>query len=163
MRTWVGRAEYKRCNAASSSHSSNANKNNNNRALGPSSGYHSCTPINSHRKAPGDVPKRPSLFTYFSVHLWVCFCVSSPLSGRQTRGEFSFIIAQEASDEGILTTEDYSAVVWALLLSSTAAPVFFRRVLTKDNDDVDNSHRDRRREKNGEEEMAGGGCTTAVR
>lgn len=48
------------------------------------------------------------------------------------RGEFSFFIAQEASDEGILTAEDYSAVVWALLLSSIAAPVAFRRALVAD-------------------------------
>ncbi|CAN0354651.1 unnamed protein product [Ectocarpus sp. 12 AP-2014] len=79
------------------------------------------------------------------------------------RGEFSFFIAQEASDEGILTTEDYSAVVWALLLSSIAAPVFFRRVLAKDNDDVNDAHSNHRRKKNGEEELAGGGSTTAVR
>lgn len=45
------------------------------------------------------------------------------------RGEFSFFIAQESSDQGILTAEDYSAVVWALLLSSTAAPIAFRRAL----------------------------------
>eukprot|EP00903_Cladosiphon_okamuranus_P010852 g10252.t1 len=56
------------------------------------------------------------------------------------RGEFSFFIAQEASDEGILTTEDYSAVVWALLLSSFAAPVFFRRVLTKQDYTVDSTN-----------------------
>ncbi|CAM9675350.1 unnamed protein product [Ectocarpus sp. 12 AP-2014] len=79
------------------------------------------------------------------------------------RGEFSFFIAQEARDEGILTTEDYSAVVWALLLSSIAAPVFFRRVLAKDNDDVNDAHSNHRRKKNGEEELAGGGSTTAVR
>ncbi|CAN0034834.1 unnamed protein product [Ectocarpus sp. 8 AP-2014] len=78
------------------------------------------------------------------------------------RGEFSFFIAQEASDEGILTTGDYSAVVWALLLSSIAAPVFFRRVLAKDNDGADNAHRNHRREKNGEEELAGGGNTTVA-
>lgn len=45
------------------------------------------------------------------------------------RGEFSFFIAQESSEQGILTAEDYSAVVWALLLSSTAAPIAFRRAL----------------------------------
>lgn len=45
------------------------------------------------------------------------------------RGEFSFFIAQEASEEGILTAEDFSAVVWALLLSSIAAPIAFRRAL----------------------------------
>lgn len=48
------------------------------------------------------------------------------------RGEFSFFIAQEASEEGILTAADYSAVVWALLLSSIAAPIAFRRALAAD-------------------------------
>eukprot|EP00752_Nemacystus_decipiens_P016265 g14545.t1 len=57
------------------------------------------------------------------------------------RGEFSFFIAQEASDERIVTTEEYSAVVWALLLSSFAAPVFFRRVLTKEENTCDNLSR----------------------
>ncbi|CAM9285274.1 unnamed protein product [Scytosiphon promiscuus] len=77
------------------------------------------------------------------------------------RGEFSFFIAQEASDEGILDTEDYSAVVWALLLSSIAAPVFFRRVLVKDNGDS------RRRRKGGAEEEAArpgpGDCDSSER
>ncbi|CAM9257218.1 unnamed protein product [Choristocarpus tenellus] len=45
------------------------------------------------------------------------------------RGEFSFLIAQEASEEGILEARDYSAVVWALLLSSVSAPIAFRRAL----------------------------------
>lgn len=48
------------------------------------------------------------------------------------RGEFSFFIAQEASDGGVLTAEDYSAVIWALLLSSLAAPIAFRRALVAD-------------------------------
>lgn len=48
------------------------------------------------------------------------------------RGEFSFFIAQEASEKGILTAEDYSSVVWALLLSSIAAPFAFRRTLAAD-------------------------------
>lgn len=48
------------------------------------------------------------------------------------RGEFSFFIAQQASDQGILRAEDYSAVIWALLLSSIAATIAFRRVLAAD-------------------------------
>lgn len=48
------------------------------------------------------------------------------------RGEFSFLIAEEASDEGVLSAEDYSAVVWALLLSCLATPIAFRRVLAND-------------------------------
>lgn len=48
------------------------------------------------------------------------------------RGEFSFFIAEAANEKGILTAEDYSAVVWALLLSSIAAPIAFRRVLAAD-------------------------------
>ncbi|CAN0317063.1 unnamed protein product, partial [Laminaria digitata] len=48
------------------------------------------------------------------------------------RGEFSFLIAQEASHKGVLSAEDYSAVVWALLLSSLATPIAFRRVLDAD-------------------------------
>lgn len=87
-----------------------------------------------------------------------------------SRGEFSFFIAQEASDEGILTTEEYSAVVWALLLSSFAAPVFFRRVLTKEEGTNDNntnggggidlhtSNHSREREHEGD----GGGVVTAA-
>ncbi len=71
-----------------------------------------------------------------------------------TRGEFSFFIAQEASDEGILTTEDYSAVVWALLLSSVAAPLFFRKALAKQDNvsnDDNNTSRNRRRKEGAEE------------
>lgn len=48
------------------------------------------------------------------------------------RGEFSFLIAQEASEGGVLSAEDYSAVVWALLLCSLATPIAFRRVLAAD-------------------------------
>lgn len=73
-----------------------------------------------------------------------CFSSSLDVNGRtderskiKKRGEFSFFIAQEASEEGILTTGDYSAVVWALLLSSVAAPVFFRRVLARDQEDLE--------------------------
>lgn len=153
----------------SSSRSSNANNNSNNRTIvlvwKKSSPYLSHPPINAHTiMLPATHPNGPR----FSL-LFLCISrpasVSPPFSGRhiQTRGEFSFFIAQEASDEGILTTEDYSAVVWALLLSSIAAPVFFRRVLAKDNDDVNDAHSNHRRKKNGEEELAGGGSTTAVR
>lgn len=79
--------------------------------------------------------------------------VGSAIVFVDTRGEFSFFIAQEASDEGILTTEDYSAVVWALLLSSVAAPLFFRKALAKqdnvtnniDVDGDDDGSRDRSR------------------
>lgn len=48
------------------------------------------------------------------------------------RAEFSFFIAQEASDDGILSAEDYSAVVWALLLCAVASPLAFRKVLAAD-------------------------------
>ena len=48
------------------------------------------------------------------------------------RGEFSFLIAQEASDEGVLSAEDYSAVVWAILLTSLTTPFAFRRVMAAD-------------------------------
>lgn len=65
---------------------------------------------------------RPLTFLGFSKLGWA-------MNGR---GEFSFFIAQEASEEDILTAEDYSAVVWALLLSSLAAPIAFRRILEAD-------------------------------
>ena len=45
------------------------------------------------------------------------------------RGEFAFLIAEEASDKGVLSPEDYSAVLWALLLTALATPIAFRRVL----------------------------------
>lgn len=84
----------------------------------------------------------PYSFSSLPFSLSTCDPLVSSLNG--TRGEFSFFIAQEASDEDILETEDYSAVVWALLLSSIAAPVFFRRVLAKD----DARRNDRKKEGN---------------
>ncbi|CAM9980890.1 unnamed protein product [Ascophyllum nodosum] len=48
------------------------------------------------------------------------------------RGEFSFFIAESANRRDILTAENFSAVVLALLLSSVMAPIGFRRALMVD-------------------------------
>lgn len=53
------------------------------------------------------------------------------------RGEFSFFIAESAHDNEILTAEDYSAVVLALLLSSIMASIGFRRALKADGEAVE--------------------------
>ncbi|CAM9442731.1 unnamed protein product, partial [Discosporangium mesarthrocarpum] len=49
--------------------------------------------------------------------------------GMNGRGEFSFLIAKEAAETAILAPEDYSAVVWALLVTTAAAPSAFRTSL----------------------------------
>lgn len=92
-------------------------------------------------------PQFLSSHVSFALPLSTVFCTVVNF----VRGEFSFFIAQEASDEGILETEEYSAVVWALLLSSVAAPLFFRRVLNTDDENG------RRRKKGNEEEAAAPG------
>lgn len=70
--------------------------------------------------------------------LGVGFYAESPLTlagffklgwAMNGRGEFSFFIAESAHDNDILTAEDYSAVVLALLLSSIMAPIGFRWTL----------------------------------
>lgn len=47
------------------------------------------------------------------------------------RGEFSFLIADEAVRDGLLDPIHYSAIVWALLLSSFTSPFGFRHYLQK--------------------------------
>ena len=57
------------------------------------------------------------------------------------RGEFSFLIAEEASRDDLLNDTNYSAIIWALLLSSFAAPFGFRHFLKqeKETDDIEMS------------------------
>ena len=44
------------------------------------------------------------------------------------RGEFSFLITQQATESGLLSDELGAAVVWAVVLSTVAAPIGFRFV-----------------------------------
>lgn len=52
--------------------------------------------------------------------------------GMGGRGEFSFLIADQAFVEGILNSVNYSAVIWALLVSSFLSPFGFRYFLKKE-------------------------------
>merc|ERR1712063_167812 len=49
----------------------------------------------------------------------------------QGRGEFSFLIADAASEDEIYEGADFGAVVWGLLLTCILTPFGFRYVLTK--------------------------------
>eukprot|EP00944_MAST-04C_sp_MAST-4C-sp1_P011558 g11558.t1 len=42
------------------------------------------------------------------------------------RGEFSFLIAKEAKEQGILNSSDFSATIWGAFVSSLLAPFLFR-------------------------------------
>jgi len=56
--------------------------------------------------------------------------------GMGGRGEFSFLIAKEAYEEGIFSETDYCAVIWALLVISAMAPFgmkfFLKRMKAED-------------------------------
>ena len=52
--------------------------------------------------------------------------------GMGGRGEYSFLIADQAFVDGILNSENYSAVIWALLVSSFLSPFGFRYFLKKE-------------------------------
>ena len=45
------------------------------------------------------------------------------------RGEFAYLVAQQAKANNLLTEELYAVVVWALLLAVVIAPLAFRSVL----------------------------------
>ena len=42
------------------------------------------------------------------------------------RGEFNFQIAAQAHEDGVLSNDDYSGVVWSLLVVTLITPVWFR-------------------------------------
>jgi len=54
----------------------------------------------------------------------------------QGRGEFSFLIADQAQTDGIYEGADFGAVVWGLLLTCILTPFGFRYVLTKQTADA---------------------------
>jgi len=49
----------------------------------------------------------------------------------QGRGEFSFLIADQAQEDGIYEGSDFGAVVWGLLMTCIITPFGFRYILTK--------------------------------
>jgi len=50
----------------------------------------------------------------------------------QGRGEFSFLIADQAAEDNIYSGSDFGAVVWGLLLTCIITPFGFRYVLTRE-------------------------------
>jgi hypothetical protein len=44
------------------------------------------------------------------------------------RGEFSFLIATQALDSGVIGNDDFAAAVWGAFISSLLAPFAFRYV-----------------------------------
>jgi Kef-type K+ transport system membrane component KefB len=51
--------------------------------------------------------------------------------GMGGRGEFSFLIADNAVEEEVIDATDHSATIWALLLSSLITPYVFRWLLLR--------------------------------